>query len=192
MGYKMASEKRKRMIADSFKRIVQHKSFSKITVKEIIDDCGINRKTFYYHFEDMYALLKWTLEQEAIEIVKQFDLLVEHEEALLFIMDYIDQNDALLNNICDSTARGELKRFFYTDFIDITQSIIDKIEKSEHLSVSKSYKTFLERFYTEALAGILLDWITNPSTRNREETIQYISTVLHSTIPNALHAGALL
>lgn len=191
MGYEIASEKRKRMIADSFKKIMQRKSFSKITVREIIDDCGINRKTFYYHFEDMYSLLKWTLEQEAIEIVRQYDLLVEHEEALRFVMDYIEKNDAILNNIYHSVGKGELKRFFYADFIGITRSIIDRVEKSERLTVSESYKAFVERFYTEALAGILQEWITDPSVRNREEMIRYISTILRSTIPNALRADSL-
>lgn len=191
MGYEMASERRKQMISDSFKKIMQHKSFSKITVREIINDCGINRKTFYYHFEDMYALLKWTLEQEAIEIVKQFDLLIEHEEALRFVMDYIDKNDVILNNIYFSVGRDELRRFFYADFIGITRSIIEKVEETEKITVSDHYKTFLEKFYTEALAGILLEWITTPSVRNCEETIQYISTLLRSTIPNALRANTL-
>ena len=37
---------------------------------EIIVDCGVNRKTFYYHFEDIYAPLKWMLEEEAGNVVK--------------------------------------------------------------------------------------------------------------------------
>ena len=34
---------------------MEKKPLSKITVSEIIADCGVNRKTFYYHFEDIYA-----------------------------------------------------------------------------------------------------------------------------------------
>ena len=37
---------------------MEKKPLSNITVSEIIADCGVNRKTFYYHFEDIYALLK--------------------------------------------------------------------------------------------------------------------------------------
>lgn len=186
MRYERVSEKRKQMIADSFKKIMQYKSFSKITVQEIIEDCGINRKTFYYHFEDIYALLRWTLEQEAIEIVRHFNLIAEYEEALCFIMDYIEKNDAMLNNICVSVGRDELRRFFYADFIDIVRSIIEEVEKEERITVSKNYKAFLEKFYTEALAGILLEWITDPSVRDHKKTIQYISSTLRNTIPNSL------
>ena len=59
MKYTAATKKRKQMLADSLKRAISKKSFSKVTVSEIVEDCGINRKTFYYHFEDLYDLLSF-------------------------------------------------------------------------------------------------------------------------------------
>ena len=41
---------------------MEKKPLSKITVSEIIADCNVNRRTFYYHFDDIYALLKWVLD----------------------------------------------------------------------------------------------------------------------------------
>ena len=55
---KLRLRKRKKTLAVSLKRFMEKKPLSKITVSEIIADCGVNRKTFYYHFEDIYALLK--------------------------------------------------------------------------------------------------------------------------------------
>ena len=46
------------------KKAMEKKTLSKITVSELIAECNVNRKTFYYHFDDIYALLKWTLEEE--------------------------------------------------------------------------------------------------------------------------------
>lgn len=146
----------------------------------------MNRKTFYYHFEDIYGLLKWTLEQEAIEVVKQFDLIVEYEEAFLFVMDYIEENDAFLQNIYHSVGRDELKRFFYADFIEIMHTLVDSAEKIEQLSITEDFKAFLIQFYTEAITGILIEWIIDRSTRDREKTLQYVSTILRSAIPSAM------
>ena len=126
MKHEITSLNTKKSLAEALKRAVLKKPFSKITVSEIINSCGVNRKTFYYHFEDIYALLKWTLEQEAIEVVKQFDLIVEYEEAFMFVMDYIEQNDAFLRNICCSVGRDELKQFFWNDFIEIMRSLINR------------------------------------------------------------------
>lgn len=175
------------MLADSLKRAISKKSFSKVTVSEIVEDCGINRKTFYYHFEDLYDLLRWTLEQETIEVLKQFNLAVEYEEAISFVLDYMEQNAQMLNNVYHSVGRDELKRFFYLDFFGLIHSAVDQAEKIEKISVSESFKTFLCQFYTEAVAGILLHWIAQRSIQNREQIVLYTSALLRSGIPSALY-----
>lgn len=187
MKYTAATKKRKQMLADSLKRAISKKSFSKVTVSEIVEDCGINRKTFYYHFEDLYDLLRWTLEQETIEVLKQFNLAVEYEEAISFVLDYMEQNAQMLNNVYHSVGRDELKRFFYLDFFGLIHSAVDQAEKIEKISVPESFKTFLCQFYTEAVAGILLHWIAQRSIQNREQIVLYTSALLRSGIPSALY-----
>ena len=118
----------KKMLAESLKRAMKQKSFSKITVSEIIQDCGVNRKTFYYHFEDIYALLKWMFDEEAIEVVKHFDLLVDYEEAIRFILNYIDENDYIISCAYNSIGREEMKNFFCADFWGIINAVIDYAE----------------------------------------------------------------
>ena len=83
MKHEVTTLNTKKMLAASLKIYMEKKPLSKITVSEIIADCGVNRKTFYYHFQDIYGLMKWMLEEEAIEVVKQFDLLVDYREAIL-------------------------------------------------------------------------------------------------------------
>lgn len=51
----------KKMLSGALKNAMKSKSLSKITVSELIEACGVNRKTFYYHFQDIYDLLKWIL-----------------------------------------------------------------------------------------------------------------------------------
>ena len=86
MTHEETSLRTKKAICDALKELMRHKTFSKITISELIRECNINRKTFYYHFEDIYGLLKWMLEQEAIEVVKKFDLLIDYQDAFLFVI----------------------------------------------------------------------------------------------------------
>ena len=97
MTHEEASLQTKSALSASLKKFMAKKPLKKITVSEIIADCNVNRKTFYYHFEDIYALLKWTLEQEAIEIVKAFDFLNDYEEVLNFTIRYVQANAHILN-----------------------------------------------------------------------------------------------
>ena len=52
------SELTKRAIQESFKKLLSNQPLDKITVKNITDDCGVNRNTFYYHYSDIYQLLE--------------------------------------------------------------------------------------------------------------------------------------
>ena len=78
MKHEITSMNTKKLLSSSLKKLMEHKKLSKITVSEIIADCGVNRKTFYYHFKDIYDLLKWTLELETVEMLKNFDMVNHH------------------------------------------------------------------------------------------------------------------
>ena len=59
------SELTKRAIQESFKKLLSNQPLDKITVKNITDDCGVNRNTFYYHYSDIYQLLEEIILTEA-------------------------------------------------------------------------------------------------------------------------------
>ena len=42
---------------NSFVKLLNLYPLDKITVKDIVSDCGISRNTFYYHYRDIYDLL---------------------------------------------------------------------------------------------------------------------------------------
>ena len=50
--------KTKKNIEESFLRLLEKKSFSEITVQNILDEALINRSTFYKHYSDKYDLAR--------------------------------------------------------------------------------------------------------------------------------------
>ncbi len=187
MEHRVTTLNTKMALAASLKKLMAKKALSKITVSEIVQDCGVNRKTFYYHFEDISSLLIWMLEQEAVKVVKKFDLLVNCEDAILFVMDYVDANQHILNCAFDSLGREGLKKFLYSDFIGILRATIDHAEQELKLSVTEDYKQFLCDFCAEALAGTLIKWFRAPGKSDKEKTLRYLTTVLRTTLPQALY-----
>ncbi len=113
MKHEEISLNTKRSLAESMKKLLKKKPLQKITVSELIRDCDANRKTFYYHFEDIYALLKWTLEQEAVEVIRHFDLLVDYEEAMTFVMDYVEKNSFIVQCAKDPVSLNALRFFLF-------------------------------------------------------------------------------
>ncbi|MEY8390338.1 TetR family transcriptional regulator [Lachnospiraceae bacterium] len=189
MKHEEISLNTKKELVESLKKAMKNKPFQKITVSELIRDCNMNRNTFYYHFEDIYSLLKWMFEQEAIEIVKHFDFLVDYEEAIVFVMDYIEANDYIINCAYDSIGQDELKRFFYADFLEIVVSLIEHAEKITGKTISAGYKEFLSHFYMEAMAGMLIEWIKDRKGRERDTVIQYISSTVQESLLGILNSN---
>lgn len=188
MKHEITSMNTKKLLSASLKKIMEKKNLSKITVSEIINDCGVNRKTFYYHFRNIYDLLKWTLELETVEVLKNFDLFHNPEKALLFIINYVDNNCHILNCAYNSIGRDGMKNFFYTDFYNIVLSIIDRIEKEQEVSLPEEFKKYLTKFYTKALSGILIDYFQNKSEIDRDKLITDTLFILKHSIPSIFKA----
>lgn len=187
MKHEVTSMNTKRTLSSSLKKLMEHKKLSKITVSELVADCGLNRKTFYYHFEDIYALLKWTFEQETVEVLKGFDLLSNPKEAIAFVTDYVDKNSHILNCAYDSIGREEMKRFFLSDFYGVILSIIEGVEKEYENKLPEDFKKYLTNFYTEALSGILIDYFQNKrDKKSRNEMIEYTLFVLKKSLPSII------
>lgn len=48
----------KQAIMDAFLRLLAHRPFRKITVRNIVEECGVNRTTFYYYYQDIFAIVE--------------------------------------------------------------------------------------------------------------------------------------
>ena len=157
MKHNITSQNTKKMLAQSLKNAMRKKPFSKITVSELIQDCGLNRKTFYYHFDDIYDLMKWMFEEEAIKVIQEFDIMVNYEEAIDFILNYVWENDYLLSCVYDSLGREQVKYFFIEDFLAVSKKLLESMEQKTDTSLSMEYKTFLCEFLAEGIGGILIN-----------------------------------
>lgn len=181
----------KQSLADALKLAMTKKPLSKVTITELIEACNINRKTFYYHFEDKYDLLKWMLEQEAIEVVKSFDLLTDAEEAIDFVMQYVEENHHIITCAYDSMGHDEIKRFFFTDFVAVFEKAIQDGTKTEGIEADEEFKQFVATFFAEACAGIMMDWLKKNLGRQETEVLRAnVLLICKVSIPEILRAKA--
>ena len=61
----------KEILAESFRELAESKSVDKITVPEIVENCGYSKTTFYRLFRDKYDLMAWDYAQRLQAIVGQ-------------------------------------------------------------------------------------------------------------------------
>ena len=49
------------------------KPIDKITIRDITDLCDMRRQNFYYHFQDIYDLMHWMFQQEAVSLLEKYE-----------------------------------------------------------------------------------------------------------------------
>ena len=59
-------------IKESFIRLLNDMPLTKITVKDIVEDCGINRNSFYYHYQDVPSLLNQIIVEQAEHLIRDY------------------------------------------------------------------------------------------------------------------------
>ena len=79
----LAKQYTKNLIKREFLLLVEEKSLKNITIAELADRCEINRNTFYYHYEDIYMLIKEILNDELAKIDEEFNYTNSWENSLL-------------------------------------------------------------------------------------------------------------
>ena len=60
----------KKAIKETFIKLLDERPLNQITVKDIVEDCGINRNSFYYHYADLPALLEEVVAEDLKEIME--------------------------------------------------------------------------------------------------------------------------
>ena len=186
MKYEAISYNTKKMLGNTLKNLMKKKSLNKISVSEIVNECHLNRKTFYYHFADIYDLLMWVFDEEAVEVVKCFYSLSDYEDAIYFVLDYIEKNDYLIKSTIDSIGQEGIKRFFIKDFIDYNQTLITTIEHEAERNLPEDIKQFLNIYISEAIAGLLLDWIRGNTQIDKDSYVNNIVLITGDIIRNTI------
>lgn len=189
MAERVTSENTKRMFADALKRALKKKSLSQITVKELVLSCGVNHKTFYYHFRDIYDLVHWTLDRETVEILRGADLTGDYEEAIRYLLGYIRENSYMLNCLCNAIGKQQFTAFIRDDLADTVQRLV--LEEANAMGVAKThpYLPFLCDFLTGALTDMLIDYLTgDDDAQSESELVRYVVYTFRVSV-QALLAG---
>lgn len=158
----------KELIYETFVELLSQKPFDKITVKDIVEACDINRNTFYYYYSDIYDLLE--------EIFKnQLNIIVEaHRNGSPWAMAFLKVANAaysrkkLINNICASRSYDYLENYMYKALKHIMVEAVQYM--AEGMNVPEEDIEFIASFYEYGFVGMLSEWFR---TGMREDPLHF-------------------
>lgn len=180
-----ASHLTKTALAHSLKGLMEQTPLNKITVKHLVNDCGVNRQTFYYHFQDIYALLGWIYETEAVESIHAYRSYDTWTEGFYKFFCYIENNKAFCCNTLESLGRSHLDGYLYQVTHDLIMGVIDELACG--VKVRGEDKEFIANFYTLAFTGLIIQWMRNDMKEPAKQIIDKLSELIEGNVLRALH-----
>lgn len=191
MNNDLQSTETKLKMAAALKELIKDKIFAKITVGDVVSTCGINRNSFYYHFENLYDLLYWTYEQELQNIVNSFQQANANvTQAFDFILAYIDQNLLLCQTAYESLGETELKNMLERDLKTFLRVTISFMVEQSNLTITDDFKDFLTFNFTGMLGSQIVWYIKYNEQLDKAKFQDYIQTALFSSLSATISAAA--
>lgn len=171
-------------LAESLKTLLEKKALDRITVKDVVENCGVTRQCFYYHFNDIYTLVEWIFLEEAKKAIagkKDYDTWQQgFYQAFMAMLD----KKVLVQNTFRSLGRDYLDRFMYDVLFDLVYEVVES--QSVGIDVKTDNKRFIARFYTCAFIALGLDWIRTGMKEDPKDIIDQIAVLVKGDIRKAI------
>ena len=162
----------KNAIRRGFMELLNQKPFDKISVVDVARYCEINRNTFYYYYEDIFALVEDVLEQEREKIHEKFEGCKNWESAYLACTGFVQKNKRAVSHLVNSANRDRLERYFYRSTLEAMTAVVR--QEASGLSVSEADIESIAVFYASALIGLEMGWILGGM---KESAMDYIGNM---------------
>lgn len=145
----------KLMIASAFVQLARKKAIDKITVKDLVEQCGISRQAFYYHFRDLLDVMEWSIRQ-MIQQALENSLHAESPEKALeeFIRVGIEHHD-LLVRLLSSQRRLQVEHMVVEAMRSSVRQMI--YNKKPDLTVNFQDLEVALNFYAYGITGVVFE-----------------------------------
>ncbi|MGN0517400.1 MAG: TetR/AcrR family transcriptional regulator [Acutalibacteraceae bacterium] len=149
----------RKAIKESFLKLLNQKSLNQITVKDIVEDCGINRNSFYYHFADIPTLLGEIIAEEAKRIINEYPTIDSIEDALKVAIKFALDNKRAVYHIYNSSNRD----MYIQHMMGVCEYVVTTYINTvfPDLEISQDDKNIIIRFYKCECFGQIIDWLNS-------------------------------
>ena len=101
----------KKAIRDSFIKLLNERPLSQITVRDIVDACGVNRNTFYYYFQDIPQLVETIINEDANRVIQEHPSIESVEDCLNAAIRFALENRKAVLHIYHSINRDIYEQY---------------------------------------------------------------------------------
>ena len=169
--------------------LLEKKPFEYITISEICETAGVNRSTFYLHYENMSDLLKETTTYMLTRFMSYFSVDTEKIttkfancdlQELKYIDDkylrpyllFIKENQRVFQAVLSQPITFDSNAIFQRLFDHIFSPILDRFR------YPKDEQKYVMMFYLNGITAIITEWLKDGCRKSIED----ISSIIYDCI----------
>lgn len=184
----MARQYTRDMIRNVFIEMLDERALDEITVTDLVARCEINRKTFYYYYQDIYAVISEIFEAEVERVVHRSMDAHRWEEGFLEAVNIAMEHRRAVYHIYHSMRREELERYLYTVAGSVMLRYVE--QESRGIHASEADKKVIALFYQSALTQMVMTWIGQGMKEDGRALILRIGQLFDGNIRLSLERSA--
>ena len=146
-----------RAIRDSFVKLLNEKPLKQISVRDIVDECGINRNTFYYHFQDIPQLLESIVKEDADRIIAEYPQISSIEECIDAVIGFSLANRNAVLHIYRSVNRDIFEQYQWRVCEYVVTTYIGELLKGRN--IPDSDRETITAYVKCVCFGIVMGWL---------------------------------
>ena len=169
--------------------LLEKKPFEYVTISELCKEAGVNRSTFYLHYENTADLLKEATAYVLDNFASYFSVDMEsiaskykncdlqelnfiNEKYLLPYLSFIKENQRLFTAVLSQPTTFDSNAIFQSLFDDVFHPILDRFH------YPRDEQHYVMMFYLNGITAIITEWLKDACSKSIED----ISSIIHCCI----------
>lgn len=173
----------KKALANSLKKLMAKKPFCKINVADIVNDCGLTRQSFYYHFKDKFDLMNWIYYTESTHLITADDTSEYWTDGLKNLCYYMQKNKTFYRNALSTTGQNSFPEYLNEHISRIALSEIERVLDTE---AERDRWEFTVSFFATAFVAFIVRWSNNGMKEDPAIFLAEMRSLFDGSIQNEL------
>ena len=174
----------KRTIQITFLQLLEKQSMDKVTVRDIVEECGINRNTFYYYYKDIYDLLEDVFKEELKRLESIENNVTDWKITLEYTTKIVLEHKKAIENVYLSKFSDVVENYLFTAAAKSIRKYI--WQKKEEYHISDKNMQFLCDYCSYTIVGMMVHWIRGNMQYDADEFLNKMSSIMEVSIEASL------
>ena len=159
-------------IKETFIRLLEEHPLSEITITDIVEQCGINRNSFYYHYQDLPALIEEIVKEEAEAIIRAYPSVTTIVEGFDAVIAFTSHRKKAIMHIYRSLSREVFEKNLMMVCEYFVRSYVGTALAQQPIS-KEDAKTIVD-YYKCVCFGLTIDWLNSGMAEDYIRSIRRI------------------